>query len=51
VRCGIITVFITGKAVNQSRWALTTGAIATLLVITALAGPTWQRLPSPVFRK
>jgi len=38
------------KAVNQSRWALTTGAIATLLVITALAGPTWQRLPSPVFR-
>ncbi len=38
------------KAVNQSRWALTTGAIAALLVITALAGPTWQRLPSPVFR-
>jgi Ca-activated chloride channel family protein len=38
------------KVVNQSRWALTTGAIATLLVIAALAGPTWQRLPSPVFR-
>jgi len=38
------------KAVNQSRWPLTTGAIAALLVITALAGPTWQRLPSPVFR-
>ena len=38
------------KAVNQSRWALTTGAIAALLTITALAGPTWQRLPSPVFR-
>ncbi|MFZ2168927.1 MAG: VWA domain-containing protein [Methylococcaceae bacterium] len=38
------------KAVNQSRWPLTTGAIAALLVIIALAGPTWQRLPSPIFR-
>jgi len=38
------------KAVNQSRWPITTGAIAALLVIIALAGPTWQRLPSPVFR-
>ena len=38
------------KAVNQSRWPLTTGAVAALLVIIALAGPTWQRLPSPVFR-
>ena len=38
------------KAVNQSRWPLTTGAIASLLVIIALAGPTWQRLPSPIFR-
>ena len=38
------------KAVNQSRWPLTTGAIAALLVIVALAGPTWQRVPSPVFR-
>jgi len=38
------------KAVNQSRWPLTTGAIAALWVIIALAGPTWQRLPSPVFR-
>lgn len=38
------------KAVNQSRWPLTAGAIAALLVIIALAGPTWERLPSPVFR-
>ncbi len=38
------------KAVNQSRWQLTTGAAAALLVIIALAGPTWERLPSPVFR-
>ena len=38
------------KAVNQSRWPFTTGAIAAVLVIISLAGPTWQRLPSPVFR-
>ena len=38
------------KAVNQSRWPLTTGGVAALLAIIALAGPTWQRLPSPVFR-
>ena len=38
------------KAVNQSRWPLTVGAIAALLAIIALAGPTWQRVPSPVFR-
>jgi len=38
------------KAGNQSRWPITTGAIAALLAIVALAGPTWERLPSPVFR-
>ena len=38
------------KATQQSRWTLTTGAIAAFLVIVALAGPTWQRIPSPVFR-
>ena len=38
------------KAVNKSRGALTVGAMAALLAIVALAGPTWQRVPSPVFR-
>jgi Ca-activated chloride channel family protein len=38
------------KAVNRSRWPLTAGAVAALLAIIALAGPTWKRLPSPVFR-
>ncbi len=38
------------KAVRQSRWPLTAGSIAALLAITALAGPAWQRLPSPIFR-
>ena len=38
------------KAVNQSRRQLTVGAMAAFLTIVALAGPTWQRVPSPVFR-
>jgi len=38
------------KAVTHSRWTLSIGSIASLLVIFALAGPTWERLPSPVFR-
>jgi Ca-activated chloride channel family protein len=38
------------KAANQSRIWLSLGFIASLLIIVALAGPTWQRLPSPVFR-
>ena len=38
------------KAVAQSRWTLSLGSIASLLMIVAIAGPTWERLPAPVFR-
>ena len=38
------------KAGQNSRWALTSGAISAFLVIIALSGPSWQRIPSPVFR-
>lgn len=38
------------KAVGQSRWPLTAGAVGALLAITALAGPAWERQPAPVFR-
>ena len=38
------------KAVTKSRWPLTTGALAALLTILAISGPTWDRLPAPVFR-
>lgn len=38
------------KAVGQSRWPLTAGAVAAFLAIIALAGPTWERQPAPVFR-
>lgn len=36
-----------GKSANTTPWLL--GCAATLLVL-ALAGPTWERLPQPVFR-
>ena len=38
------------RGVTQNRWPLTTAAVAGFLVILALAGPTWERLPAPVFR-
>lgn len=38
------------KAVNTSRKSLLIGGIMTFLTIIALAGPTLERLPSPVFR-
>lgn len=38
------------KAVKQSRLPMTAAATAALLCIVALAGPTWERLPSPVFK-
>ncbi|WP_374086534.1 VWA domain-containing protein [Methylomicrobium lacus] len=38
------------KAVHASRKSLLLGAVMALLAIIALAGPTVQRLPSPVFR-
>ncbi|MDP2098372.1 MAG: VWA domain-containing protein [Methylobacter sp.] len=46
----LLPYLLQDKPVKQSRWLITTGAIAALLVIIALAGPTWERLPSPVFR-
>lgn len=38
------------KPDSQNHWILSAAAFSCLLVIFALAGPTWERLPSPVFR-
>ncbi|MFI3218992.1 MAG: VWA domain-containing protein [Methylococcales bacterium] len=46
----LLPFLLQDKTVNQSRLWLTLGVISTLLMIIALAGPTWQRLPSPAFR-
>ena len=47
---GLLPYLLQKKVVSQNRWPLTVAAIASMLVIIALAGPTWDRLPSPVFR-
>ncbi len=46
----LLPYLLQDKAVSQSRWPLVTGAVAALLAIFASAGPTWERLPMPVFR-
>jgi len=38
------------KPSKQTHWMLLSLSLAALLTIIALAGPTWQRLESPVFR-
>jgi len=38
------------KELKHSRAPLITSSLAAVLAITALAGPTWQRVPTPVFR-
>jgi len=38
------------KELKHSRMPLITSSLAAILAITALAGPTWQRIPTPVFR-
>ena len=46
----LLAYILQDKALNRSRMTLTAGVLAALLAIVALAGPTWERLPSPVFR-
>jgi Ca-activated chloride channel homolog len=46
----LLPYLLQDKTAAQSRWPLATGAIAALFAIVALAGPTWERLPTPVFR-
>lgn len=38
------------RATTQNRWPLVSLALAGLVTIIALAGPSWERLPSPAFR-
>jgi Ca-activated chloride channel homolog len=46
----LLPYLLQDKAVAQGRWPLATAAVAAFLTIIALAGPTWERLPTPVFR-
>ncbi len=38
------------RVANQSRFSLFLAMFSSLLVIFALAGPTWEKIPAPVFR-
>ena len=38
------------RPLQHQRWPLLLYGLSGLLVIVALAGPTWERLPVPVFR-
>jgi Ca-activated chloride channel homolog len=46
----LLPYILQDKAGRQQHWTLAFMSIASLLAILALAGPTWERLPSPVFR-
>ncbi len=46
----LLPFVIQDRNVNHSHWSLTVGSFTTLLIIIALAGPAWERLPAPVFR-
>jgi Ca-activated chloride channel family protein len=46
----LLPFVLQNKATQHSRLSLSVGAIACFLAIFALAGPTWERLPVPVFR-
>ncbi|MGR8951601.1 MAG: VWA domain-containing protein [Gammaproteobacteria bacterium] len=46
----LLPYLLQDKGGKASRMPLILGGTTALLAIIALAGPTWQRLPSPVFR-
>lgn len=46
----LLPYILQDKAGRQQHWTLAIMSIASVLAILALAGPTWERLPSPVFR-
>jgi len=46
----LLPYILQDKAGRQQHWTLAFMSIASVLAILALAGPTWERLPSPVFR-
>jgi Ca-activated chloride channel family protein len=46
----LLPYILQDKAGRQQSWTLAIMSIASVLTILALAGPTWERLPSPVFR-
>lgn len=46
----LLPFILDDKPLERRRGGIAAGALACLLTVIALAGPTWQRLPSPAFR-
>ncbi len=46
----LLPFLLEDKPVAKRSYSLFAGSLACLLTIIALAGPTWQRLPTPAFR-
>ena len=46
----LLPFLIKKKQLTSHRWSLITSLIAVFFSIIALAGPSWERLPAPVFR-
>ena len=46
----LLPYILQDKPVQQSRWLFGSLSLAAMLAIIALAGPTWERLPTPAFR-
>ncbi|KJV05816.1 VWA domain-containing protein [Methylocucumis oryzae] len=46
----LLPFLLIDKAAKQNRINLGLGLLASVLAIIALAGPTWERIPVPVFR-
>ena len=46
----LLPYILQDKPVQQSRWLFGGLSLAAMLAIIALAGPTWERLPTPAFR-
>lgn len=47
----LLPFLLVGTTARHNRWPLVLAALIGVLVITALAGPTWQKLQQPVFRQ
>lgn len=47
---GLLPFVLQEKQIKHNRMPLIISSLATILAILALAGPAWQRIPTPVFR-
>lgn len=47
----LLPYLLLGRSQRRRNWPLHLILLALLLAVTALAGPTWERLPQPLFRQ